>query len=151
MLYLKMKYATIIMKFTYDKENRLIEVKDKRGAKARYKYDCLNNKIYESFKINDTTNKIIHYVYDKVGNLIKKKEEIDGKFISSKNKGKNIWSITKYEYDKNGNLTRIITPKGYEILKVYDEIDRIVKQVLAEQYDSEKDNGVGTTYSLLII
>ncbi|WP_252230958.1 RHS repeat domain-containing protein [Clostridium sp. ZBS15] len=146
-----MKYATIIMKFTYDKENRLIEVKDKRGAKARYKYDCLNNKIYESFKINDTTNKIIHYVYDKVGNLIKKKEEIDGKFISSKNKGKNIWSITKYEYDKNGNLTRIITPKGYEILKVYDEIDRIVKQVLAEQYDSEKDNGVGTTYSLLII
>ncbi|NFA44216.1 hypothetical protein EXM65_17010 [Clostridium botulinum] len=114
--------------FTYDKENRLIEVKDKCGAKARYKYDCLNNKIYESFKINDTTNKIIHYVYDKVGNLIEKKEEIDGKFISSKNKGKNIWSTTKYEYDKNGNLTKIITPKGYEIVKVYDEIDRVIEE-----------------------
>ncbi|NFL87633.1 RHS repeat-associated core domain-containing protein [Clostridium botulinum] len=123
--------------FTYDKENRLIEVKDKCGAKARYKYDCLNNKIYESFKINDTTNKIIHYVYDKVGNLIEKKEEIDGKFISSKNKGKNIWSITKYEYDKNGNLTKIITPKGYEIVKVYDEIDRII-----EEHEKDETNNI---------
>ncbi len=123
--------------FTYDKENRLIEVKEKCGAKARYKYDCLNHKIYESFKINDTTNKIIHYIYDKVGNLVEKKEEIDGKFISSKNKGKNIWSITKYEYDKNGNLTKIITPKGYEIVKVYDEIDRVI-----EEHEKDETNNI---------
>ncbi|MEW8956325.1 DUF6531 domain-containing protein, partial [Clostridium sp.] len=114
--------------FSYDKENRLIEVKDKYGAKTRYKYDCLNNKIYESFKINDTTEKIIHYIYDKAGNLIEKKEEIDGKFISKDNEGKTVWAVTKYNYDKNGNITNIITPKGFEIERVYDKIDRVVKQ-----------------------
>ena len=49
--------------FEYDEENRLVSVKDKYGAKAFYKYDCLNNKTYESFKINDTTNRVVHYIY----------------------------------------------------------------------------------------
>ncbi|MCB2343328.1 HNH/endonuclease VII fold putative polymorphic toxin, partial [Clostridium estertheticum] len=62
------------------------------------------------------------------GNLIEKKEEIDGKFISPENKDKNIWAITKYEYDKNGNATKIITPKGFEIGRVYDVIDRVIEQ-----------------------
>ncbi|WP_253198410.1 RHS repeat domain-containing protein [Clostridium gasigenes] len=123
--------------FEYDKENRLIEVKDKYGAKSLYKYDCLNNKIYESFKINGTTNKIIHYNYDKVGNLIKKKEEINGKFVAPETKGKNVWAITSYEYDKNGNITKIITPKGYKIERVYDEIDRVI-----EQYEKDEANGI---------
>ncbi|MBU3218386.1 RHS repeat-associated core domain-containing protein, partial [Clostridium estertheticum] len=123
--------------FEYDKENRLIEVKDKYGAKARYKYDSLNNKIYESFKINDTTEKIVHYIYDKAGNLIEKKEEIDGKFISPENKDKNIWAITKYEYDKNGNTTKITTPKGFEIGRVYDVIDRVI-----EQYEKDEINNI---------
>ncbi|WP_308167969.1 DUF6531 domain-containing protein [Clostridium estertheticum] len=114
--------------FVYDKENRLIEVKDKYGAKARYKYDSINNKTYESFKINDTTEKIIHYNYDKAGNLIEKKEEIDGRFVSPESMGKNVWSITKYEYDKNGNTTKITTPKGFEIGRVYDAIDRVIEQ-----------------------
>ncbi|SDP16473.1 RHS repeat-associated core domain-containing protein [Clostridium gasigenes] len=123
--------------FEYDKENRLIEVKDKYGAKSLYKYDCLNNKIYESFKINGTTNKIIHYNYDKVGNLIEKKEEINGKFVAPETKGKNVWAITSYEYDKNGNITKIITPKGYKIERVYDEIDRVI-----EQYEKDEANGI---------
>ena len=123
--------------FEYDKENRLTDVKDKYGAKTRYKYDCLNNKIYESFKINDATTKIIHYNYDKVGNLIEKKEEIDGKFVSPETKGKNIWAITKYEYDKNGNITKIITPKGYEIGRVYDEVDRVI-----EQHEKDETSGI---------
>ncbi|MCB2343289.1 AHH domain-containing protein [Clostridium estertheticum] len=123
--------------FEYDKENRLIEVKDKHGAKARYKYDSLNNKTYESFKINDTTEKIVHYIYDKAGNLIEKKEEIDGKFISPENKDKNIWAITKYEYDKNGNTTKITTPKGFEIGRVYDVIDRVI-----EQYEKDEINNI---------
>ncbi|WP_259473532.1 RHS repeat domain-containing protein [Clostridium estertheticum] len=123
--------------FEYDKENRLIEVKDKYGAKARYKYDSLNNKTYESFKINDTTEKIVHYIYDKAGNLVEKKEEIDGKFISPENKDKNIWAITKYEYDKNGNATKITTPKGFEIGRVYDVIDRVI-----EQYEKDDLNNI---------
>ena len=114
--------------FKYDAENRLVEVSDKYGAKTKYKYDCLNHKTYESFKINDTTDKVIHYIYDKVGNLVQKKEEIDGGFIWPQNKGKNIWAVTNYEYDRNGNVTKIKTPNGYEIFRVYDEIDRVIEE-----------------------
>ena len=114
--------------FKYDAENRLVEVRDKYGAKTIYKYDCLNHKTYESFKINDTANKVIHYIYDKVGNLIQKKEEIDGGFVSPESKRKNIWAVTDYEYDRNGNVTKIKTPNGYEINRVYDEIDRVIEE-----------------------
>ncbi len=127
--------------FEYDEENRLVVVKDKYGAKAKYKYDCLNNKTYESFKINDATTKAIHYIYDKVGNLIQKKEEINGGFVSPETVGKNVWAITSYEYDKNGNITKIITPKGYEIGRVYDEIDRVI-----EQHEKDDENGIFRSY-----
>lgn len=123
--------------FVYDKENRLIEVSDKFGAKARYKYDCLNHKTYESFKINDDTTKVIHYIYDKVGNLIEQKEELSSRFISPDKKNSTVWSSTKYEYDKNGNITKIITPNGYEIGRVYDEIDRVI-----EEYQVDDVNGI---------
>ncbi|NRT79266.1 RHS repeat-associated core domain-containing protein [Clostridium beijerinckii] len=127
--------------FEYDQENRLVEVKDKYGAKAKYKYDCLNKKTYESFKINDTTTKAIHYIYDKVGNLIQKKEEIDGGFVSPETAGRNVWAITSYEYDKNSNITKIITPKGYEIERVYDKADRLI-----EQHEKDEANGIFRSY-----
>ena len=122
--------------FKYDKENRLIEVSDKYGAKAKYRYDCLNHKIFESFKINDDTTKAVHYIYDKVGNLVERKEEINGKFISPDN-DRNIFSITKYEYDKNGNVTKIISPNGFERGRVYDELDRVV-----EEHEIDETNGI---------
>ncbi|WP_077867543.1 pre-toxin TG domain-containing protein, partial [Clostridium saccharobutylicum] len=127
--------------FKYDKENRLIEVKDKYGAKARYKYDCLNKKTFESFKINDSTTKAIHYIYDKVGNLIQNKEEINGSFVAPETKGRNVWAITNYEYDKNGNITKIITPKGFEIGRVYDKADRLI-----EQHEKDEANGIFRSY-----
>lgn len=127
--------------FEYDEENRLIEVKDKYGAKTKYKYDCLNNKTYESFKINDKTTKAIHYIYDKVGNLVQKKEEINGGFVAPETAGRNIWAITNYEYDKNGNITKIITPKGYEIGRVYDNADRLI-----EQHEKDEANGIFRSY-----
>ncbi|OOM11719.1 hypothetical protein [Clostridium saccharobutylicum] len=127
--------------FKYDEENRLIEVKDKYGAKARYKYDCLNKKTFESFKINDSTTKAIHYIYDKVGNLIQKKEEINGSFVAPETKGRNVWAITSYEYDKNGNITKIITPKGFEIGRVYDKADRLI-----EQHEKDEVNGIFRSY-----
>ncbi|MCI1477821.1 MAG: DUF6531 domain-containing protein [Clostridium beijerinckii] len=127
--------------FKYDEENRLIEVNDKYGAKAKYKYDCLNKKTYESFKINDTTTKAIHYIYDKVGNLIQKKEEINGGFVSPETAGRNVWAITSYEYDKNGNITKIITPKGFEIGRVYDKADRLI-----EQHEKDETNGIFRSY-----
>lgn len=121
--------------FSYDCENRLVKLEDKNGAKIVYKYDCLNNKTFESFKINEKTTKYISYVYDKVGNLIEKKEEIKGEFISPEKKGKTIWAITQYSYDGNGNITKIVTPKGFEITRKYDELDRILEEVQKDSYN----------------
>ncbi|WP_099190500.1 RHS repeat-associated core domain-containing protein [Tepidibacter mesophilus] len=127
--------------FTYDKNNRLTGVNDKYGAKLEYKYDCLNNKIYEKFRINDNANKIIHYKYDNTGKLIEKKEEIDGEHLLGAVKGKTVFAITKYSYDKNGNITNITTPKGHTINRVYDEIDR-----LTQENQTDKTNNIQRKY-----
>ena len=125
------------IRFSYDEENRLKTVEDKYGSKVVYKYDCLNQKIYESNRINDKTTKVIRYNYDSVGNLKEKKEEIRGEFISPDKKINSIWSITEYEYDGNGNVTKIITPNGYEIRRKYDEADKLIEEV-----QEDKQNGI---------
>lgn len=48
------------LSFVYDALQRLITVLDRYGAKTVYRYDCLNQKIYESFQINKDTKKMIH-------------------------------------------------------------------------------------------
>ncbi|MBQ1688063.1 MAG: hypothetical protein II073_02145 [Lachnospiraceae bacterium] len=35
---------------------------------------------------------------------------------------------TTYAYDKNGNVTKIVTPEGYEITREYDLLDRKTKE-----------------------
>ena len=90
--------------FKYDKENRLIEVSDKYGAKAKYRYDCLNHKTFESFKINDDTTQAVHYIYDNVGNLVERKEEEYGnKLISTKDARKAINEAYRY-FDSIGGF-----------------------------------------------
>ena len=41
---------------------------------------------------------------------------------------KKTFLTTTYEYDKNGNVIKIITPEGYEIIREYDLLDRITKE-----------------------
>ena len=37
--------------------------------------------------------------------------------------------INNFEkYDKNGNITKIKTPNGYEIVREYDSIDRLIRE-----------------------
>ena len=60
----------------------------------------------------------IKYSYDKSGRLIEIRQAVD----------KETNAITTYEYDKNGNITKIKTPNGYEILREYDSIDRLISE-----------------------
>ncbi|MFR1351660.1 MAG: DUF6531 domain-containing protein [[Clostridium] symbiosum] len=114
------------LRYTYDKLNRLIKVEDGSGARAEYQYDCLNQKTCESFQINKDTRKVIRYCYDRAGRLTEKKEELENRFLQPGKKAGSVWSITRYQYDKNGNCTQVITPKGYQKEAVYDKIDRMV-------------------------
>ncbi|WP_250278723.1 EndoU domain-containing protein [[Clostridium] colinum] len=105
--------------FDYDKDNRRIKVSDCTGAVQEYSYNAFNKIATERRKINNTMWQEIVYNYDKSGRLIEVKrlgdKEVDD-------------SITKYEYDKNGNITRIKTPNGYEIIREYDNIDRLISE-----------------------
>lgn len=104
--------------FSYDKNNHLNVVKDDFGAKMRYDYDCLGNVTLEERAIADGVHSVIHYAYNKNGWLVQRTEEIQGN-------GPVQAAVTRYAYDANGNLTKITTPKGFEIHRSYDADDRL--------------------------
>ncbi len=95
------------IRFGYDKNNHLTSVEDDFGAKVRYEYDCLGNRTLEEQVIEDGIRRKVRS------------------------------AITRYEYDANGNVIKVITPKGTEIHYRYDADDRMIqKQVL------DKKNGI---------
>ena len=116
--------------FSYDQNNHLILVRDEFGAQMRYDYDCLGNVVLEERVIADEVHSIIHYVYNKNGWRVRKTEEIQGN-------GPVQSAVTRYSYDANGNLVKIITPKGFEIRRSYDADDR-----LAEERVIDKKSGI---------
>ena len=116
--------------FSYDQNNHLISVNDDFGAKICYNYDCLGNVTLEERVIAEGVRSVIHYAYNKNGWRIQKTEEIQGN-------GPVRSAVTKYSYDANGNLTKITTPKGFEIRRSYDADDR-----LTEERVLDKKNGI---------
>nr|WP_297417324.1 hypothetical protein [Clostridium sp.] len=52
-----------------------------------------------------------------------------------------------YVYDAQNRLTHFVNFLGNITRLFYDKNDRIIKQVLPEQYDEGADDGVGTTYT----
>ena len=127
--------------FTYDALNRLTSVNDQGGAKAIYSYDCLNHKTSERFRISPEVERIIRYKYDAAGNLIEKSEGIEERFLKPGGKRSTVWAATRYEYDKNGNCIRSISPKGYEREKYYDAVDRVI-----QEEERDKESGIHRIY-----
>lgn len=108
--------------YTYDKEDRLIRVSDCTGAVLEYQYDSQNRRIYEKRNINEETSQILRYRYDAAGRMTELNRTADLEGCGRR-------SVTvKYEYDKNGNNTRIHLPGGAEIQRAYDAADRLVKE-----------------------
>lgn len=118
------------IRFSYDKNNHLISVQDDFGAQMRYDYDCLGNVTLEERVIAEGVRSIIHYAYNKNGWCTRKTEEIQGN-------GPVKTAVTRYEYDANGSLTKITTPKGFEIHRNYDGDGR-----LTEERVIDKKNGI---------
>ena len=107
--------------FAYDRNNRLTLVEDGFGAKVRYDYDCLGNVVLEERVIAEGIRSIIHYAYNRNGWRIRKTEEIQGN-------GGVKSAATTYEYDANGNLVKLTTPRGFEIFRRYDADGRLVEE-----------------------
>lgn len=120
----------LTLNFTYDKRNRLIKVEDSLGAAMEYTYDCLNNKASEKARINENTYQYTRYEYDAAGRLVKTIQSVDREDVGLEPNRyvKKEFLTTTYAYDKNGNVTKIVTPEGYEITREYDLLDRKTKE-----------------------
>jgi RHS repeat-associated protein len=121
--------------YKYDKNNRVVEISDSTGAEIKYSYDCLGNRKYESKKINSNTYNVKKYFYDSVGLLYRVKEEIAELKIDRYQKTPG--AETYYEYDPNGNITKVVTPEGYESEIHYDAVDRITEIIKTNPKDED--------------
>lgn len=132
--------AQISNRWKYDRVGNVIETTDGRGNSTRYIVNALNQVErsisaapfnYEHVYIYDANDNVVReevqnvgtngpgldasvtttYQYDILDNRIAKTEEVStGEILT-----------TRYEYDRNENQTRIISPEGNVMERVYDE------------------------------
>ncbi|AJQ29481.1 RHS repeat-associated core domain-containing protein [Pelosinus fermentans] len=119
------------LRFAYDRQNRLTEIKDNTGAVIEYGYNCLNQRTYEKRKINDNAYQMLRYHYDAAGRLVEIEQRADregsGDFTAR----------TKYQLDNTGNVIKITTPAGYCVERQYDAADRLIAEI-----HKDKENGI---------
>ena len=92
----------LCLTFTYDCRDRLVRVEDGLGAVIRYRYDVRGNQIYEEKAINAEVRQVIHFVYNKAGRLIERREELNSGLEPMA--GEHKIAVTSYGYgcDKIG-------------------------------------------------
>ncbi|WP_019419954.1 DUF6531 domain-containing protein, partial [Paenibacillus sp. OSY-SE] len=117
--------------YRYDKLGRVNLIYDDTGAEVRYTYDCLNQKTSERRKLSAQKVQITRYEYNAAGLLERKLDLIDVEDLAEgakkANDGDKIAAVTSYSYDRNGNVTKLIVPEGYETEASYDMAGRIVQ------------------------
>ena len=113
--------------FGYDKQNRLVRVSDGLGAVVRYEYDGLNRRIRETRLLSEGLTQRVDYHYDPAGRLIEVEQSADQEGCGSQ------FASTRYEYDRNRNITRIQLPAGGEILREYDAANRLIAETHREE------------------
>ncbi|MGC9083918.1 MAG: DUF6531 domain-containing protein, partial [Anaerolineae bacterium] len=135
--------------YAYDLDNHLIAVMDAAGKVTRYEYDLLGRRTAEirnfregeppSSDVNVTTR----YAYDPAGNLVKVTDPngiATGYEYDALNRltaeirncrpgeppGPDVNVVTRYEYDRVGNLVKRTDPNGHATRLVYDGLNRLV-------------------------
>ena len=135
------------IRMSYDRQNRLVQVEDSLGAAASYTYDCLNNRLTEKYRVNETAYRLICYKYDAAGRLTDRMESVDPEDVGQETGPycKKAFLHTRYEYDRNGNMIRLQLPNGGEVTRDYDIMDRIVRESIRDE-KSGTDTSVTFTY-----
>ena len=130
-----------VIHYTYDQASRLISVTDSTGAHMEYAYDGRNLRTMERYKIAEGIYQERHYAYSAAGRLVKIMESADEKGCGRK------YVPTQISYDGNGNITRIQTPSGNEILREYDQSNHLLSETHKEKGGSIR-NRITFTYDL---
>ena len=123
------------IRYFYDENGHVERIEDGYGAYEKYAYDCLGNRIYEERLIEEGIVQKIRYRYDKAGRCIEKKEYQMGNGTSAP-------AVTRYGYDENGNIIKVITPNGKEKRYTYDACNRLL-----EERTIDKPNGIDRVVS----
>ena len=95
----------------------------------------------ERYKIAEGIYQERHYAYSASGRLVKIMESADEKGCGRK------YVPTQISYDGNGNITRIQTPSGNEILREYDQSNHLLSETHKEKGGSIR-NRITFTYDL---
>ena len=130
-----------VIHYTYDQASRLTSVTDSTGAHMEYAYDGRNLRTMERYKIAEGIYQERHYAYSAAGRLVKIMESADEKGCGRK------YVPTQLSYDGNGNITRIQTPSGNEILREYDQSNHLLSETHKEKGGSIR-NRITFTYDL---
>ncbi|WP_027399773.1 RHS repeat-associated core domain-containing protein [Anaerovorax odorimutans] len=130
-----------IIENTYDKNGKIKTISDSNGAYLQYSYDGLGNLIEEKTKINESTFETRGFEYDSLGRLVEKWYEADSSDLNIGGEGTTKIE-TKYEYDKNNNLLKTISPEGYITTYEYDSDNKLIKEnkeVTVDDIDIEQN------------
>ncbi|MHB0879520.1 RHS repeat-associated core domain-containing protein [Paenibacillus sp. SEL1] len=123
------------VRYSYDRNHRVIAIADDTGAEIHYTYDCLNQKTSERQKLNEQKDRLIRYEYNKTGWLQRHVEVLNANDLTDRVPGL-VNAVTSYGYDRNGNVVEIVTPEGYQTEISYDAVDRMVQISRRESTDA---------------
>lgn len=108
--------------FTYDWADRLIQVSDSTGAAVEYAYNSRNQRTIEKRKLAEGLYQVSHWKYDPAGRVVELARSMD------RPDGSRGFAVSRYDYDKNGNVVKIQTPTGGQVLREYDAVDRLIAE-----------------------
>lgn len=114
-----------IIDYSYDGNGRVKIITDSTGAYMAYTYDALGNVIELKTKLNESKYQILGYEYDALGRVIRQWVELDADDLAEEVTG-TVQAVTSYEYDKNGNLIKVISPEGYKTEFIFDDMNRLI-------------------------
>ncbi len=111
----------------YDHYNngKVKAVYDDEGRRKEYTYDEDGNIIKEVVYTSETEKNIIEYRNNPLGKPREKIQYVEGRDIHGNpiNDSEKVELITKFTYDKNGNMKTVTTPDGITTTYTYDNLD----------------------------
>jgi RHS repeat-associated protein len=119
--------ASAVTTYDYDNQGRVLNATDAENNITRYEYDNSPNPV----KVIGPENETTYYTYDNLNRRITSSNEA-GKITYIYNDKDKVEKVI----DQNNNITR------YK----YDKVGNLIKMIKPEQYNAATDDGIGVTY-----
>ncbi|RDV45343.1 hypothetical protein DOE76_08780 [Leifsonia sp. ku-ls] len=108
-------------RYAYDSDGNNVSVTDPTGALTRYGWDANGNRT----STTDAEGHVTAYTYDPAGRLSAVKEG----FKPGTASGPDVNVLTRYEYDQDGNLERLVDPNGHATTYSVDASGRPIQEI----------------------